>query len=284
LIVGVGALAPALAAGDEDRLSLAVALGAVLLASRSLRRLSFSAAQLAGAAVAWKEVASLFGAASRDVGVGAPRSGPFATGGGIDLEASELQFRYGDRDEPVLSRCDLRIGAGDRVLLEGPSGGGKSTLAALLMGLRSPQAGLLLVDGLDRATLGERGWRRRVAGAPQFHENHIVSDTLLFNLLMARRWPASPEDAADADAVCRALGLAPLLERMPAGLLQIVGDTGWQLSHGERSRVFIARAVLQDPALMVLDESFGALDPETLATAMDCVRQRSRGLLVIAHP
>jgi ATP-binding cassette subfamily B protein len=243
-----------------------------------------SAAQLTGAAVAWKEVAPLFLAASRAAEVGSPRTGPFATGGGVDLEASELQFRYRDRDEPVLRGCDLRIGPGDRVLLEGPSGGGKSTLAALLMGLRTPQAGLLLVDGLDRATLGERGWRRRISGAPQFHENHVVSDTLLFNLLLGRRWPPSPEDVAEAGAVCRALDLGPLLERMPAGLLQIVGDTGWQLSHGERSRVFIARALLQDPALLVLDESFGALDPETLATAMGCVRQRSRGLVVIAHP
>jgi len=277
-------MAPALLTADVERGALAVTLGGVLLASRSFRRLALSAAQLTGAAVAWQEVASFFHAASRASEVGSPRTDPGATEPGVNLEASELLFRYPNRDEAVLSGCDLRIAPGERVLLEGQSGGGKSTLAALLMGLRVPQGGLLLVEGLDRATLGERGWRRRVSGAPQFHENHIVSDTLTFNLLMGRRWPPTAEDVAEADELCRALGLGPLLERMPAGLLQIVGDTGWQLSHGERSRVFIARALLQNPALLILDESFGALDPETLVTAMDCVRERARGLVVIAHP
>ena len=71
----------------------------------------------------------------------------------------------------------------ERLLLEGPSGAGKSTLAAIVAGLREPRSGLVLLDGLDMRTLGERGWRRRVASAPQFHENHILTGTLAFNLL-----------------------------------------------------------------------------------------------------
>ena len=74
------------------------------------------------------------------------------------------------------------------------------------------------------------------------------------------------------------------LERMPAGLLQCVGDTGWQLSHGERSRLYIARALLQQADLVVLDESFAALDPENLRRAVDCVVARTKSLMVIAHP
>ena len=84
--------------------------------------------------------------------------------------------------------------------------------------------------------------------------------------------------------MCEALGLGPLLRRMPSGIHQLVGETGWQLSHGERSRVFLARALLQRAAALVLDESFGALDPETLAACMVQVRQRAPTLLVIAHP
>ena len=68
---------------------------------------------------------------------------------------------------------------GDRLLLEGPSGGGKSTLASLLAGLRPPQSGLLLLRGLDRQTLGTRAWRRQAAAAPQFHENHVLTVNLL---------------------------------------------------------------------------------------------------------
>ena len=74
------------------------------------------------------------------------------------------------------------------------------------------------------------------------------------------------------------------IERMPAGLLQLVGETGWQLSHGERSRLFIARALLSGADLLVLDESFAALDPATLRGALGLVLERAGTLIVIAHP
>ena len=71
---------------------------------------------------------------------------------------------------------------------------------------------------------------------------------------------------------------------MPAGMNQIVGESGWQLSHGERSRVFMARALLQGSDLVILDESFAALDPETLHAALDCATEYAETLLVVAHP
>ena len=92
------------------------------------------------------------------------------------------------------------------------------------------------------------------------------------------------EDYKEAEAVCRELGLGELLGRMPGGFEQMVGESGWQLSHGERSRLFIARALLQRADLLVLDESFAALDPENLRLALDCVLKRAPALLVIAHP
>jgi ABC-type bacteriocin/lantibiotic exporter with double-glycine peptidase domain len=108
--------------------------------------------------------------------------------------------------------------------------------------------------------------------------------TLAFNLLMGRGWPPRPQDLKDAEEICRELALGDLIDRMPAGLSQVVGEMGWQLSHGERSRLFIARTLLQNSDLIVLDESFGALDPETLRTCMQCVLGRASTLLVIAHP
>jgi ATP-binding cassette subfamily B protein len=184
----------------------------------------------------------------------------------------------------VLEGCSLRVRRGDRLLLQGPSGGGKSTLASLLTGLRVPESGLLLLDGLDRPTLGADGWRRRIVSVPQFHENHVFIGTFAFNLLMGGEWPGRPEDFERAEALCRELGLGDLLERMPAGLLQQVGETGWQLSHGERSRLFIARALLQRPELIVLDESFAQLDPANLQRAVTCVLDRVPTVMVIAHP
>ena len=291
LVVGLLGLAPAFISGRGTPAALAVSLGGLLLASRALHRLATGLTHLAGAAIAWGQVAPLFHAAARSEGSSAPTAtlapdpGERASGAPPTvLEAHDLVFRYRDRGALVLQGCSLRVCVGEQLLLEGPSGGGKSTLAALLSGLRLPESGLLLLGGLDRQTLGTAGWRRRVVAAPQFHENHVLTETFAFNLLLGRRWPPRDADFQAAEAVCHDLGLGDLLTRMPAGLLQMVGETGWQLSHGERSRLYIARALLQGADLVVLDESFAALDPETLHQCLRCVLARAPTLLVIAHP
>ncbi len=308
-LVGLATLLPTIVKGDSSAGSLAVAVGGMLLGAGALTRLTSGLSQVGAAVTAWREVDPLFRAAAEPVVSPSPgfvashllgaRLAP--AGGGeppVDLaqvghqaaldvpvlDATDLVFGYQGRPQPVLREGSLKIHLGDRVLLEGPSGGGKSTLASLLAGLRRPQSGLLLLEGLDWQTVGPEGWRRRVAGAPQFHDNHVLSETFLFNLLMGRRWPPEPEDIAAAEEVCRELGLGDLLLRMPAGLMQMVGETGWRLSHGEQSRLFIARALLQDAKVIVLDESFGALDPGTVQQCLRCVLQRAPALVVIAHP
>jgi len=289
LLLGLLGLAPAFVAGG-DPAALAVALGGVLLAYQALRKLSPSLWFLSGVAIGWQQVAPLWKAAARppDAGTDAlllSQNQDIGTNGTQPLlDAHNLVFRYRERSEPILRGCSLQICAGDRLLLQGPSGSGKTTLAALLTGLRRPDSGLLLLHGLDRQTLGLDGWRRRVASAPQFHENHILAETFAFNLLMGRRWPPTASDLAEAEAICHALGLGDLLARMPAGMMQMVGETGWQLSHGERSRLYVARALLQGADLIVLDESFAALDPENLQRALRCVLERAPSVLVIAHP
>lgn len=132
--------------------------------------------------------------------------------------------------------------------------------------------------------MGDVEWRQRIASAPQFHENHLLSAPLSFNLLLGRNWPPTPSDLAAAHDTCRALGLDVLIRRRPSGIHQLIGETGWQLSHGERSRVFLARALLQRACMVVLDETFGALDPDTLRSCMQAVRERAPTLVVIAHP
>ncbi|MCX6043804.1 MAG: ABC transporter ATP-binding protein, partial [Chloroflexi bacterium] len=200
------------------------------------------------------------------------------------IEGRGLHFRYRAGGRAILNGCNLSIYRGDRLLLEGPSGGGKSTLASLLIGLHTPESGLLLLRGLDRPSINEQVWRQRVVAAPQFHENHVLNASFAFNLLMGRRWPAWPEDLREAEAICYELGLGPLLERMPMGMEQSVGEQGWRLSHGERSRLYIARALLQKADLVILDESFASLDPENMQVALECVLKRAPTLLVIAHP
>jgi ATP-binding cassette subfamily B protein len=285
LLIALLGLSPAFVAGAASPAALAISLGGVLLAYRALMKLSASLSSLLGAAIAWRQVTPLVQAAARaeEQGAWLAEVGDAAEGDAV-MEAHELAFRYRERGEAVLRGCSLRIAAGDKLLLEGASGGGKSTLAALLAGLRAPQGGLLLAGGLDYQTLGARGWRRRVVSAPQFHENHVFTGTFAFNLLMGRNWPPRAQDFAEAETLCRQLGLGELLERMPAGLLQMVGETGWQLSHGERSRLFLARALLQKSDLVILDESFAALDPATLSQCLQTALDRAQTLLVIAHP
>jgi ATP-binding cassette subfamily B protein len=287
LLVSLLALAVPFISGKASAGGLAISLGGALFAYWSFWKMVRGLADLAEAAIAWRQVAPLFHAAGRVEKVApeaaliaVPRSGE----GELVVEAHDLVFRYGERTDPVIAGCSLSIRTGERLLLEGPSGGGKSTLGSLLAGLRVPQSGLLLLGGLDRHSLGSEGWRRRAVAAPQFQENHVLTDIFAFNLLMGRDWPPRPGDIEEAEAVCRELGLSELLDRMPARLLQMVGESGWQLSHGEKSRLYIARTLLQRAELVVLDESFAALDPESLRQALECVLKRARTLLVIAHP
>jgi ATP-binding cassette subfamily B protein len=296
LALGLLGLVPAMLAARPDPLGMAVTLAGILQAQGAFAALVASLPSLLGAAIAWRSVGPLFHAATRAVPSGAPEvalaagapSAPSASRASPRaakvLEARGVAFRYREGAEPVIRGVDLTVHRGERLLLEGPSGGGKSTLAGLVAGVHTPSSGLVLLRGLDRATVGATSWRRRVASAPQFHENLLLSGTLAFNLLMGRQWPASPDERRDAEALCRRLGLGPMLDRMPSGLDQVVGETGWQLSHGERSRVFLARALLQRSDLVVLDESFGALDPLTLRTCLDTVLEQAPTLVVIAHP
>ena len=235
--------------------------------------------------MAWQRTSVLFRAATRQELPGSlDRPLDIAPANStLVVEAHDLVYRYSARTEPVLHGASVEISRDDRLVLEGASGGGKSTLVSLLTGVREPDSGLILIDGFDRATLGAAEWRRRLAAAPQFHENHVLAETFAFNLFLGRPTVLTPADFEEAQAICDELGLGDLLQRMPAGMLQMVGETGWQLSHGERSRLYIARALLQDAELVVLDESFAALDPENLKRAVECVVKRARSLLVIAH-
>lgn len=290
LVIGMAGIAPSLIFASASPEELAIGLGGIFLASQAMSNLITGAQSIVKLLVAWDQVEPLNQAATRptEVAQGINLATNYGQGPGAEklavLVARDLVFRYAQRTQPVLQGCRLQIQKGDRLLLEGPSGGGKSTLAALLTGLRTPQAGLLLLWGFDQQTIGREEWQRRVVSAPQFHENHVFTETFAFNLLMGRQWPPSSEDLAEAETICQELHLGDLLKRMPAGLQQMVGESGWQLSHGEQSRLFIARALLQKADMIVLDESFAALDPENLQRALQCVLERAPTLLVIAHP
>jgi ATP-binding cassette subfamily B protein len=265
IFLPLGILGLVAAAPNLER--LAVGLGGAILAARAMTKLADGFSDLVDAAIAWKRVAPLFHAAAREPA----RVDPAPASNGRPLvHASGLSFVYPRRPRAVLRDIGFELARGDRVLLTSPSGGGKSTLVSLMNGLRKPSAGTLLLEG-------------RVATAPQFHENHVFTGSFAFNLVMGRAWPPSGADLKEAEALCRDLGLGELLEKMPGSMNQMVGDTGWQLSHGEKSRLFLARALLQGSDLVLLDESFAALDPENLRQALLTARERASTLVVVAH-
>lgn len=281
--------------------TVVISLGGILLAQQALQMIRGGINSTASGLLAWQQVNPLFRAARRvndTTGVALFHSDKVGTNSATQaadslspvpepkalLTIKNLSFRYRDLGRWVLQDCTFTVYAGNRILLEGPSGGGKTTLGALIAGLREPVSGLLLLRGYDQKSLGVTSWRRHIVVAPQFHENYIFTETFAFNLLMGRRYPPTQADLHDAAQICEELGLGELVKRMPSGFQQMVGESGWQLSHGERSRVFIARALLQNAEIIILDESFGALDAETLQQALECVLKRARTLIVIAHP
>lgn len=299
VVVGFIGLLPALFNTSVSGPQLAVGLGAILFGLNPLALLGEGLPDMVGALTAWQQVQPVIKAVkpkNNQTSI-APNFGTMLANENkaeaddksdhsrhAFFEAEAVSFRYSDRTSYVLENCRLQIERGDRILVEGPSGGGKSTLAGLLGGLHQPHSGRLRLHGVDSQSTGLAGWRERVVIAPQFHENHVLTETFAFNLLMGRSWPPRPSDLREAETLCHELGLGDLLARMPSGLFQMVGETGWQLSHGERSRLYIARSLLQTSDLIVLDESFAALDPKTLNQVLECVLKRAKTLLVIAHP
>lgn len=261
--------------------ALALILGGLTLGSATLTSLVDFVLSLGELAAQWRSIAPV-------IRENAPRraqplfSTASAARGRELLELRAVSFAYPHR-RPIFEQLNVLVSRGDRMLIEGPSGSGKTTMAALLSGIRKPSQGLVMFKGVDHHSIGEIDLRRTVASAPQFYKNHIFSGPLALNLLLGHRWPPTDDDLREAREVCSELGLGELLDKMPAGLFQFVGETGWQLSHGEKSRVYLARTILQRSDVVILDETFGALDPGTLNRCMDATLRRCPTLVVITH-
>lgn len=185
----------------------------------------------------------------------------------------------GDPPVTALEAVDLELAPGETVALVGPSGAGKSTVAAVLLRLVEPAAGRLLADGVPASRVDPDDWRRAFAWVPQ--SPALLEGALAANLRVAR--PAASDD--ELAAACRAAGLDGVLAELPDGLDTPVGERAVRLSGGEARRVALARALLADAPVVVLDEAAEGLDPDA-ADALDrtiATLGGRRAVLVIAH-
>ncbi|MET0729397.1 MAG: ABC transporter ATP-binding protein, partial [Acidimicrobiales bacterium] len=198
--------------------------------------------------------------------------------GGVRFEC--VRFAYGDGHAgDVLKGLDLQVGAGETHAIVGATGAGKSTIVKLLLRLYEPTAGRLTIDGVPIQDLTFRSLR----GAIGF----VSQDVFLFQGTVRENLTYGRPDASDA-AVVRAASLAeahPFIQALPKGYDTVVGERGQKLSGGQRQRLTIARAILRDPAVLVLDEATSAVDNETEAAIQRSLARVStdRTTIVIAH-
>jgi thiol reductant ABC exporter CydD subunit len=200
-----------------------------------------------------------------------PREAP------IRLEG--VSFAYQAREGAVLDGVDLELAPGERVALVGPSGGGKSTLASLVLGLAEPTAGRVTVGGADLARCDQVAWRKHIAWVPQ--RPTIFRGSVADNI---RLGDASAGDQRVRKAARRA-GADAFVQALPDGYETVVGDGGRTLSAGERQRIALARALLRDAPLVILDEPTANLDGENADLVAEAIEQlpHDRTVLLIAH-
>jgi ATP-binding cassette subfamily B protein len=262
---------------------LVALLGVILLVWQAWQVFADSAQQLVRSWNSWSEIQDLLNH-DKKAGIQAHALAPVPENHLCStLSANQITYSYSSA-QTTLQAVNVHLQQGQQYLLQGESGSGKSTLLALLSGQINPQQGWILCNDRDLQSLGHRYWRNKVCWVPQYHDNYLFSAPLLFNLLLGRSWPPSQEDIENAFAVCGKLGLGPLLNKMPAGIMQSVGEMGWQLSQGERSRVFLARALLQKPDFLLLDESLGALDSATSLQILSRLKTEPSAILLCMHP
>jgi ATP-binding cassette subfamily B protein len=197
------------------------------------------------------------------------------------IALKEISFRYGKQGDYVLNQINLNIVKGSRVGFIGPTGGGKSTLLDIVMGLLQPTIGMLQVDGQTISPINCRSWQAHVAHVPQaiFLADSTIEENIAFGI---------PRNQIDHARVRRAAEQAQIslsIESWPNQYQTFVGERGIRLSGGQRQRIGIARALYKQADVIIFDEATSALDSETENDVMRAIEGLSNEitLLIIAH-
>lgn len=192
------------------------------------------------------------------------------------LEVSNVTFRYGSRTE-VLKNINLKVNNGEKIAIVGESGGGKTTLAKLLLGLWQPETGNVYLSGYNVEELDKRLMRQEVAYVPQNVE--LFSGTIEENIKLGKK-DATYEEIKTA---CKMAGCADFIEKIPAKYGTYLEEAGANLSGGERQRIALARALIKKPKILILDEATSNLDFVSEAHIYDMLFSLNCTLIIIAH-
>lgn len=208
----------------------------------------------------------------------APDAATLELAGPPRIEVDGLHFRY-QPDRPILQGIDFAVEPGTTTAIVGPSGSGKSTLARLLFRFHDPEAGEIRVNGLPVIQLSLESLRAQIGVVPQ--DAVLFNDTIAANIAYGR--PDAREE--EIDAAVRAAALQPLIDAAPQGLQTRVGERGMKVSGGERQRIALARVLLKNPRILILDEATSSLDTQAESTILEALNpvMSERTCVAIAH-
>ena len=197
-----------------------------------------------------------------------------------EIKIENLAFTYPNTNKKIFENASLIIQKNQSIAFVGSSGAGKTTLADIIIGVLEPNAGRVLVDGIDVFTHLE-AWHKSIGYIPQMI--YLMDDTIRANVAFG-----IPEKKVDEDKIWKALERAEIAEfvkTLDQGIYTRIGDRGIRLSGGQRQRIGIARALYAEPEVLILDEATSALDNETEAAVMESIDSLhgKTTLIIIAH-
>jgi ATP-binding cassette subfamily B protein RaxB len=193
------------------------------------------------------------------------------------LTVRGLRFRYADVEAEVLQDISFSVAPGESVAITGPSGGGKTTLLKLLLGIYGPQAGEICIDGLPLARLGRARWRNLIGTVMQ--DEPLFAGSIADNIAFF----APDPDRDWIEACARQAAVHEEILAMPMGYATLVGDMGTSLSGGQKQRILLARALYKRPRILLLDEATSALDVDRERRVNQAVQQLQLTRIIVAH-
>jgi ATP-binding cassette, subfamily C, bacterial CydC len=276
-VAGVLAVAARASGGHHlDRVLIGMLALLALASFEAVAPLSAAARELSATLAAGRRVLEL---TDRDVAIRDPADPAPAPAWPFAIALEGVRAGYPGGGPPVLEDVSLRLDPGERVALVGPSGAGKTTIVNLLLRFLDPVAGRVMLGGRDLRDYRQDDVRAAISVAGQ--ESYLFSATIRENVRLARPDACDPE----LEQALRRASLWGLIEQLPDGLGTRVGERGRELSGGQRQRILLARALLADAPVLVLDEPTAHLDPDTARELLRDVFAATRGrtVLLITH-